>query len=62
MTIWAQARDSLTTAERALKADGGPTPDQLLQIALVEALLSIGQELSLIQDQGVNPEFSQRHD
>lgn len=38
------------------------TVDQLLKFAEVNALLAIGQELSLIQDAGINPEWrSRRH-
>jgi len=38
------------------KEAGGPSSDQRLTVALVQALLSISQELSLIRDEGLNPE------
>jgi hypothetical protein len=33
--------------------------DQQLKVAQIHALLAIGQELSLIQDSGINPDWSQ---
>lgn len=36
------------------------TTDQKLKIAEIKALLAIGQELSLIQDSGINPDWSRR--
>jgi hypothetical protein len=36
------------------------TPDQRLKVAEIKALLAIGQELSIIQEHGINPEYSQR--
>ena len=36
------------------------TLDQKLKVAEIKALLAIGQELSLIQDSGINPKWSAR--
>lgn len=37
------------------------TVDQRIEVAKVQALLAIAAELSMIQDQGINPEWEQRH-
>ncbi|WP_380166431.1 hypothetical protein [Jannaschia sp. R86511] len=55
MEMWSVASDSLNEARRA--AGGEPTADQLLQIAQIEALLAIAQNLSEIHHEGINPEF-----
>ena len=59
--MWTEAFDDLNEAIRE-SADEREmlTVDQRLKVAEIKALLSIGQELSLIQDQGINPEWSQR--
>jgi hypothetical protein len=38
----------------------GFTPEQSLKVAEVKALLAIAQELQIIQEHGINPEYSQR--
>jgi len=35
------------------------TEDQKLKVAEIKVLLAIGQELSIIQERGINPEWSQ---
>jgi hypothetical protein len=60
VNLWNQAADTLSKAEHALEAatDGELSGEQLLRIAQVEALLAIGQELSKIHHEGINPEYS----
>jgi hypothetical protein len=43
------------------RAQYAKTDDQKLKIAEIKALLAIGQELSAIQNDGINPDWSQ-HD
>lgn len=57
MDMWNRANDNLTAAQRQIEKEaGGLSSDQRLTVALVQALLSISQELSLIRDEGLNPE------
>ncbi|MEV4053015.1 hypothetical protein AB0J55_17670 [Amycolatopsis sp. NPDC049688] len=59
MDLWHEAYDSLNKAEGAFAAKGiEPDLDQLLKIAEVKALLAVGQELSKIHHEGVNPDYS----
>lgn len=60
MNMWAEAADDLYAALREA-GEHNLTVDQRLKVAQIKALLSIGQELSLIQDQGINPEWSARN-
>lgn len=62
MNLWTDAFDDLSAIERDLEREGSATIDQRLEIAKIKAILNLGQELSTIQDQGVNPEWSQRLD
>lgn len=61
MNLWNDSYDELNDALRHLGLEE-PTFDQRLKIAEIKALLAIGAELSLIQDQGINPEWAQRDD
>jgi len=54
--IWHEAADDVYEIERTEEL----TVDQKLKAAEIKALLVIGQELSMIQDQGINPKWSQR--
>jgi len=54
--IWHEAADEVYEIERI----EGLTVDQKLKAAEIKALLVIAQELSMIQDQGINPKWSQR--
>lgn len=56
MNLWAEALDQLN----AIPEKNVASTDQKLKRAEVLALLAIGQELSLIQNQGVNPEWHGR--
>jgi hypothetical protein len=58
VNLWAQAMDDL----HDIKNKNDLTVDQRLKAVEVLALLSISQELSLIQDQGIQPEWSSRTD
>lgn len=57
MDLWTEAFDDMNKID--LKFDDLDT-DQQLKLIQIKALLALGQELSMIQDQGVNPEWSQR--
>lgn len=54
MNLWTDAFDSMNAIDRR----DDLTVDQQIKIAEIKALLSIGQELSLIHHQGINPEFT----
>ncbi len=54
--LWSTAYDSLTAAERELRFEHMPV-EQKLEVAKIQALLAIGQELSLIHHQGINPKY-----
>jgi hypothetical protein len=58
MNLWTSAFDDMNAIDRAQYAK---TDDQKLKIAEIKALLAIGQELSAIQNDGINPDWSQ-HD
>lgn len=59
MNLWNEALDALGEAEAGIEKKGlAPTDDQLLKIAEVKALLSVGQELSRIHHESINPEYS----
>lgn len=58
MHLWSEAYDALSAAERLLEPERVRTPEQQLKIAEIKALLAIGQELSLIHHQGINPIYS----
>lgn len=58
MSMWHQTHDYLAKIRR----ENQLTVDQQLQVALIQSLLTISQELSAIQDQGINPEWRARND
>lgn len=60
MNLWSVTMDDLARIEREAEKEGGLSIDQRIQLAQAHALLSISQELSLIQDQGISPEWEQR--
>jgi hypothetical protein len=60
MNMWADAADELYAAMQEA-GEHNLTVDQRLKVAQIKALLSIGQELSLMQDQGINPKWSARN-
>lgn len=53
MNLWNDAYDALS----AIDSRDDLTVDQQIKMAEIKALLSIGQELSLIHHQGINPDF-----
>ena len=57
MNLWADAFDDMNALDQKREQ---MTIEQQLGLAQLKALLSISQELSLIQNQGINPEWSQR--
>lgn len=58
MNLFNVAYDTLAKAEDAWGGDRRLMgAEQLLQIAQIEALLSISQELSRIHHEGINPEY-----
>lgn len=58
MNMWHDTYDELNAIEREHRDD--LTVDQKLRMVQTRALLSISQELSLIQDSGINPNWSSR--
>lgn len=58
LNVWAMAMDQLS----AIENKNDLTVDKQLKATEVLALLSISQELSLIQDSGINPEWRTRTD
>lgn len=56
MSLWHEAADALTEAIDSEKS-GRLSTDQLLKVAEIKALLAIGQELSAIHHDGINPEY-----
>ena len=56
LNLWASAADDV---DRLSEMDS-LTVDQQLKIAEIRALLAIGRELSLIQNQGIRPEWISR--
>lgn len=67
MSDYATASDNLARAIGNANGETGfhnridhLTIDQQIEVAKVQALLSIAQELSLIQDQGIRPDWSPR--
>lgn len=54
MSLWHQAFDDMNALDA--KADE-MSLDQRLKLAEVKALLAIGQELSRIHHDGINPEY-----
>jgi hypothetical protein len=57
MHMWSQAYDTLAEAERQLeKESSGISGSERLTVALVEALLAVSQELSLIHNEGIDVE------
>ncbi len=54
MNLWYTAFDDLHAIEAECK---DLTIDQRLKVAEIKALLSIGQELSKIHHEGINPEY-----
>lgn len=58
MDLWTDAFDDMNKIDLDHK---NLTLDQKLKVAEIKALLAIGQELSLIQDSGINPKWRQRN-
>lgn len=56
MDLWASAFDDMNKIDLN---SGDLNLDQQLKLAEIKALLAIGQELSLIQDGGINPSWRQ---
>lgn len=54
MDLWSDAFDSMNELDYKAKE---MTLDQQLKLAEIKALLSIGQELSRIHHNGINPEY-----
>ncbi len=57
MNMWSEAVDALSAAERLMPMPAR-TKDDWLKVAEIKALLSIGQELSLIHHEGINPDYT----
>lgn len=57
MSMWHEAADDMNAIDA--KAEE-LTIDQRLKLAEIKALLSIGQELSKIHHEGINPEYDSR--
>jgi hypothetical protein len=55
MSLWNEASDELSKAERDLGQ--GMSADHRLKVAEIKALLAIGQELSQIHHEGINPDY-----
>lgn len=55
MSLWNEASDELAAAERDLGKN--MSVDYRLKLAEIKALLAIGQELSQIHHEGINPEY-----
>ncbi|WP_164842390.1 hypothetical protein [Actinoplanes solisilvae] len=55
MSMWHEAADALGQVDPETEE---LTVDQRLKYAEVKALLSIGQELSRIHEEGINPKFT----
>jgi hypothetical protein len=53
--LWAVAFDAMNAIE---SREDHLTLDQQMQMAQIKALLSIGQELSRIHHEGINPAYS----
>ena len=59
MHMWSRAYGTVAEAKQQLEREsGGISGSERLTVALVEALLSVSQELSLIQHEGINVESS----
>ena len=55
--MWSEAQDTLAEAERHLEKESGEIfGSERLTVALVEALLAVSQELSLIRNEGIDVE------
>lgn len=54
--LWTDAFDDMNAIDRD---HDNLTVDQQLKVAEIKALLAIGQELQIIQELGINPEYSQ---
>lgn len=57
MNLWSEAYSAMSAVENRYEVES-LTLDQELKLAEIKALLAIGQELSLIHHEGVNPEYS----
>lgn len=57
MDQWTHGYDSLNAALNKFGSKKSMSAEDLLKVAEVEALLAIGQQLSAIRHQGINPEF-----
>ena len=57
MNLWQGAHDALDKALRSRDFDA-LTLDQQLEVAEIKVLLSVGQELSGIHHDGINPQFT----
>lgn len=57
-SVWTSAFDFAHAIEREFPDSIDMTVDQRLKLAEVMALLAIGQELSAIHHEGINPSYS----
>lgn len=57
MSLWNEAYDTMNAIESRYEVDSLPL-EQQLKLAEIRALLAIGQELSQIHHEGINPEYS----
>lgn len=57
MSLWNEAYDTMNAIESRYEVDSLPL-DRQLQLAEIKALLAIGQELSQIHHEGINPDYS----
>ncbi len=57
MNVWNEAYDAVSAVENRYEVKS-MTLDQQLKLAEIKALLAIGQELSQIHHEGINPEYS----
>jgi len=56
MAVWHDAFDAMNELDRHEQL----TVDQQLKLAEIKALIAIGQELSMIHHEGINPEYFAR--
>lgn len=55
MLMWHEAADAMNALDRE---SDDMSLDQRLKLAEIKALLAIGQELSMIHHEGINPQYS----
>jgi hypothetical protein len=56
--LWTEAFDAMNAVDRDHHDE--LTLEQKLKVAEIKALLAIGQELSIIQEHGIQPKYSPR--